>query len=122
VSLEIVSNHNGHPSTLFGPSGGRPHLLAEHIGGASGSEPASEPAITPVDQTKAIDLAIIPRRLDQALPTSTLATPDARQHRVKGHLHLILQIQVCVWKKGEQGSQVGWQLTPQISCDQVIDG
>ena len=77
VGLEIVGNHDGHTSTLLGTSHGSTHLLAEHIGRASRSDSAIEPAIAPVHQAKAIDLAIIPRRFDQALPTSTLATPHA---------------------------------------------
>jgi len=66
------------------------HLLAEHIGRASWSDPAIEPAIAPVDQTEAIDLPVVPRRLNQALPSSTLARPHPRQRRVKSYLHLIL--------------------------------
>src|SRR4249920_3334884 len=67
-----------------GASHGSTHLLVEHIGSPSRSDPAIEPAIAPVDQPKAKDHAVIPRRFDQALPTSTLARPHARQRRVKG--------------------------------------
>ena len=119
---EIVSNHDGNPSTLLGTSHSGTYLFAEHISGASGSDPAIEPTITPVHQAKAVDLAIIPRRFDVALPTSTLATPQPCQRRVKGHLHLILQIEVRAWYKGEQMRQVGGKLTPQISLDQVLNG
>src|SRR5258706_1516745 len=55
VGLEIVGHHNGHPSPLLGTSHGRTHLLAEHIGCASRSDSAIEPAIAPVEQAKAID-------------------------------------------------------------------
>src|SRR5947208_4129351 len=85
---------------------------ASHIGGAPGNNPAIEPAITPVDQTKAVDLAIVPRRFDQALPTSTLATLHPCEGRVKSHLHLILQIQVRAWYKRKQLWQIGGQLIP----------
>jgi len=94
VGLEIIGNHNGDPSPLLGTSYGSPHLLAKHIGRASRSDPPIEPAIAPVQQAKAVDLPILPRRFDQALPTSPLATPHARQRRVKGHLHLILEVEV----------------------------
>src|SRR6266496_4540779 len=117
VGLEIVGNHDGHPSPLLGASHGSTHLLAEHIGSTSRSDPAIEPAITPVDQAKAIDLAIVPRRFDQALPTTPLATPDAREGRMKGHLHLILQIEVSLRQECEQRWQVDGKLTPQISLD-----
>jgi hypothetical protein len=67
-------------------------------------------------------MPIIPRRFDQALPASALATPHARQRRMKGHLHLILQVEVRAWQKREQCFQVGGQLTPQVSLDQVLHG
>jgi hypothetical protein len=41
---------------------------------------------------------------------------------VKGHLHLILQIEVSAWHEREQLWQVGGKLTPQISLDQVMNG
>jgi len=97
-------------------------LLAEDGSGASWSDPAIEPAITPVHQAKAVDLAIIPRRFDQALPSSTLATPHTRQCRVKGNLHLILQPEVSAWHKREQLRQVGGKLIPPISFDSVMNG
>ena len=122
MGLEIVGNHDGHPSPLLRTSHGSTHLLAEHIGRAPRSDSAIEPAIAPVEQAKAIDPPIISRRFDQALPTSTLATPHARQCRVKGNLHLILQIEVRAWQKREQIRQVGGKLTPQISLDQVMNG
>jgi hypothetical protein len=96
-------------------------LLAERISRPSWSDSTIEPAITPVDQAKAVDPAIIPRRFDQALPTPPLATPDARERRMKGHLHLILQIEVSVRQECEQGWQVNGKLTPQISLDQIMD-
>jgi len=122
MGLEIVGNHDGNPSPFLGTSHSSTHLLAEHISRASRSDPAIEPTITPVDQAKAVDPAIIPRCFDQALPTPTLATLHARQCWVKGHLHLILQIQVSLRQECEQGWQVGGKLTPQISLDQVFDG
>jgi hypothetical protein len=41
---------------------------------------------------------------------------------MKGHLHLILQIEVRAWQKREQRFQVSGQLTPQISLDQIMHG
>jgi hypothetical protein len=122
MGLEIIDNHDGRPSPLLRTSHGSTHLLTEHIGSASRSDPPIEPTIAPVDQTKAIDLPIIPRRFDQALPTPSFPRPDARQRRVKGHLHLILQIEVSAWHKREQRWQIGGMLTPQISLDQVMNG
>jgi hypothetical protein len=97
-------------------------LLAEHVSCASWSDPAIEPALTPVHQTKAIDLAIIPRRFDQALSASSFARPDARQRRVKGKLDLILEIEVSAWHEGKHVFQVGGKLIPQISLNQIMNG
>ena len=41
---------------------------------------------------------------------------------MKGHLHLILQIEVSLRQECEQRCQVGGQLTPQISLDQIMHG
>ena len=41
---------------------------------------------------------------------------------MKSHLHLILQIQVSTWYKREHLWQIGGQLIPQISLDQVLNG
>jgi hypothetical protein len=97
-------------------------LLAEHVSCASWSDSAIEPAIAPVQQAKAIDLPIIPRRFDQALPASSFPRPDARQRRVKGKLDLILEVEVSTWQKGKQIWQVGGKLIPQIHLNQVMYG
>src|SRR5258708_17586262 len=94
VSLEIVGDHDGYPSSLLLTSHSGTYLLTEHISGASRSDPAIEPAIAPVEQAKAVNLAVIARCLDQALPTSAFVRPDTGESRVKGNLDLILQIQV----------------------------
>jgi hypothetical protein len=41
---------------------------------------------------------------------------------MKGHLDLILQIEVSAWQECKQFWQVGGKLIPQISPDQIIDG
>ncbi len=114
VRLEIINNHDGDSSAMLGTGHSSTHLLAEHISRPSRRNPAIEPAIAPVYQAKAVDLAVISRSFDQALPTSTLARPDPGERRVKGKLHLILQIEVSAGHEGEQG----WQ----VSLDQVVNG
>src|SRR5256884_8840285 len=57
-----------------------------------------------------------------SLPTSTLAAPHAREGRVKGDLHLILEIEVSAWHEREQLWQVGGKLTPQLSIEQIMNG
>lgn len=114
VGLQIVGNHDGHPSTFLGTSHGDTYLLTEHIRSAPRSNSAIEPAIAPVHQAEAIDLAIVPRRFDQALPSPSFEAPDTREGRVESHLHFILQIQVSAWHQPEQIRQVGGKLIPQI--------
>ena len=121
--MPIVSNHDRHTSSLFGTSHSAPHLFTKHISSASCSNTAIEPAITPVDQAKAIDLAIIPRCFDQALPTPPLATPDARQRRMQGDLDLILQVHVGSRQQPQQPGQILGQLVPQQRIrHQVVNG
>jgi len=97
-------------------------LLAEDIGRASWSDSSIEPTIAPVQQAKTIHLAIIPWRFDQALSTPPFAGPNTCERRVKGHLHLILQIEVSPWHKRKYVLQIGGKLTPQISLDQIMNG
>jgi len=97
-------------------------LLAEHISGASRGDPTIKPAITPISQAEARDLPIICRRMDQPLPASTLLAPPTCEGRMKGHLHLIVQIEISVWHKREQLRQIGGKLIPQISLNQVMHG
>src|SRR5579883_2896513 len=90
VGPEIVGNHDGNPPALLGTSHSGPHLLTEHVSSAS----RSDSAITPAHQSKAVDLAIIPRCFNQTLPAPSFLRPHACECRMKGHLHLILQIEV----------------------------
>src|SRR5260370_42109893 len=121
MGLEIVGKHDGYSPSLFGTSHSGTHLFTKHISGSSQSDPAIKPTIAPVNQTKAVNLAVIPRSLDQALPMSPLARPYAREGWVKGYLHLVLQIEVSMWHQSKQSRQVGGKLIPQISLDQLFD-
>jgi hypothetical protein len=47
-----------------------------------------------------------------------MPAPDACEGRVKGELHLILEIQVGSRQQGEQVRQIGGKLCPQISFDE----
>ena len=122
VCLEIISHHDGPSPATFGASHGCAHLFAEHIGCASKSEPAIEPAIAPIHQAKSIDLAVVSRGLDEALPTAPFPTPESGKGRVKGELDLILQIEVGSRQQGQQIGKVGGKLIPQISLDQAVNG
>jgi hypothetical protein len=76
VRLEIVRKHDGDTPATLGTSNSSTHLLTKHISGASRCNPAIEPAIAPVYQTKAVDLAVISRCLDQTLPAPSFPRPD----------------------------------------------
>jgi hypothetical protein len=112
MGLEIVGNHDGYSSSLFGTSHRSTYLLTEHISGAPRSNPSIEPAITPIQQAKAIDFPIIPRGFDQALPSSPFLRPDTREGRVKSHPHPILQIEISMWQQSEYVFQVSGKLIP----------
>ncbi len=73
-------------------------MFTEHISRSSRSDPAIEPTIAPIYETKAIYFAVVSRSLDQALSPPSYTTPDAREGRVKGKLRLILQMKVSVWQ------------------------
>jgi hypothetical protein len=96
-ALPIISDHDGDAPTTFGASHSGAHLFTEHISGPSWSRSAIEPALSPVYQAEPVDLAVVSRSLDQALPTPSFAAPDAREGRVKGKLDLILQVEVGSW-------------------------
>ncbi len=122
VGLEIIGNHNGNPPATLRANYSRPHLFTKHIGRPSRSDPAIEPAIAPVYQTKAVYFAVVPRSLDQTLSPPPFTAPDPCEGWVKGKLHLILQIEVSLRQAGKQIRQIGGKLIPQISLDQVFDG
>ena len=81
-----------------------------------------EPAVTPVDQAKAIDLLVGAGRGDPALAAPPLARPDPSERGVEGDLHLILQLEVGLGEQGQQRGQVGRQLIPQGSRHQLSHG
>ena len=122
MRLEIIGNHESDAPAAFGASHRCTHLFKEHISCPSRRHSTIEPALTPIHQTKAIDLTVIARCLDQTLPTSTLMRPDTGERWVKGHLDLILHIQVGLRQQSQQSRQVGGKLIPQISLNSVING
>ncbi len=117
-----IRHHESDALATFGASHGCTHLVTEHLSCSSRRNSATLPAIAPIHQAKAVDLAVIARCLDQALPTSAFARPDTGERRVKGNLELILQIQVGLRQQSQQSWQVGGKLIPQISFHQSFDG
>src|SRR5512142_2134967 len=115
VRLEIVGDDDSDASATLGAGHGGTHLLTLHIGSAPRSNPAIEPTIAPVQQTKAVDLTVISRCLDQTLPAPSFPRPDARESRVKGHLDLILQVEVSMWQDSQQIGQISRKLIPQVN-------
>ncbi len=121
MSPEIIGNHQSDPPATGRASDSCTHLFTEHIGGASRSNSAIEPAIAPVEQAKAIHLAVVSRGLDQALPASPFEAPEPRERRVKGELHLILQIEIGLRQEGKQNGKIDRKLSLQISLNQRLD-
>src|SRR2546421_5462156 len=86
---------------------------------------ATRPSNQPSRQSsrpKPQTLRLSPGASRHSLLTSTLAAPHAREGRVKGDLHLILEIEVSAWHEREQLWQVGGKLTPQPSIEQIMNG
>src|SRR5512135_80041 len=122
MSLEVICNDDRETTTRFRTRHCRAHLFTKDISSSSRGDPAIKPAVSPVDQPKAIDLAVLARRFHQPLPTTPFQAPDPRQGGMKGKLHLILQVEIGMRHQGEEMRQVRWELTPQINVDQVSHG
>src|SRR5712691_3812931 len=99
MGLEIVRNNDRDTSTRLRTRHRSAHLLTKDISRPSRSDSAIKPSISPVHQSKAIDLAVITRRFHQTLPATPFQAPDPRKGRVKGKLHLILQVEISTWKQ-----------------------
>ena len=67
-------------------------------------------------------MPIIARRFHQALPATPFQTPDPGEGRMKGKLHLVLQVEIGSREQRQELRYIGRQLTPQISFDQVFHG
>jgi hypothetical protein len=83
MGLEIVCNDNRHAPTLLRPRHRSTQLLTKDISGPPCRNPPIKPAVSPVYQPKAIDLAVIARRFDQPLPAPSLQAPDSGERGVK---------------------------------------
>jgi hypothetical protein len=68
--------------------------------------------VLPDIKSNKVDFAVIPRCFDQTLPVSPFSRPDPCESRVKGHLHLILEIEISMWQQSEYVFQVSGKLIP----------
>src|SRR5579871_2748421 len=114
VCSQIVCNDDGLTLSKLGTSHSSSHLFTEHLCRPSFCHTTIKPAIAPIQQPKAIDLAIVSRRLDEALPTSPLWRPKPRQGRMKGKLDLVLQIEVCMRHESKQIRKIRRELWREI--------
>lgn len=106
MSLEVVRNDDRHTSARLRRATSVRIWSQKTSAVREGGNPAIKPPISPVYQPKAVHLPIITRSFDQPLATPTLEAPDAGERRVKGKLHLILEIQVGSRQQGEQVWQI----------------
>src|SRR5207237_9204418 len=77
------------------------------ISGSPCRNPPIKPAVSPVHQPKAIDLAVLTRRFHQPLPATPFQAPEAGARRVKGKLHFILQIEIGPREPRQEGRHHG---------------
>src|SRR5262245_37112349 len=75
-------------ATSTRPSDSGPDLGAKDIGSAAWGQAAFKPAVTPVDEPKAIDLVMGSRGFYPALSAAAFATPLPSQGRMKRQLDL----------------------------------
>jgi hypothetical protein len=114
MGTQIVDEDDGYAPSGPRPGDGGPDLGAKNISGASWSQSAVKPALTPINEAETIDLVVGPGRLDQALPPSAFATPDAGQGRMERKLDFILQIEISLGQEGEQFFQVWRHFMEQV--------
>jgi hypothetical protein len=117
MGTQVINNDDRPPSAGARAGDCGAHLRAEDIGSATGGQAALEPAVTPVDKPKAIDLVIGTGGLDQALATAALAAPDARQRRMERELDLVLEIDIGVRQQAQQLVNVGRHVLQQLRFD-----
>jgi hypothetical protein len=122
VRPQVVRKDKGHPPALPGAGQGRTELVAEQRGGALRANAPVEPAVAPSDQAEAVHLAVVTRRLDQALAAPPFAAPDPGKGGMEGNLHLILEVQIRVGKEGQQLRYIGGELIPQVRLHEVGQG
>ncbi len=92
----------GHPAARLAPR------AARRPGARCQSNQPSRQSTSP----KPYSLAVVARRLDQALAAASFAAPHARERRVQGDLDLILQVHVGSGQQPQQPGQVLGQLVP----------
>lgn len=119
---QVVGQDDGDASALPRACDGGAQLLTEEGGGALGADAPVEPALAPIDQAKAVDLPVGAGGLDQALAASPFAAPDARERRVQGDLHLVLEVEISIRKESEQVGHSGGELIPQIRLNEIAKG
>src|SRR4029450_4130586 len=94
MNTQVVQEHHGDASTCLRASDSAAQLCAEGCSPTTRRPLPIHPAITPVNQPKAVLLLIVARRPDQTLATTAFGTPPSRQSRMQGNLHFVLQVHV----------------------------
>jgi hypothetical protein len=122
VGAQVIGEDDRPPTPRLRASHRPCQLLGKRRGRPSGSQLVVEPALSPVDQAKALNLAIVAGGLDPALARSPATTPETGQGRVQGQLHLILQVEVGHRQQGKQRGKIGRRLLPVGFRDQRLKG
>jgi hypothetical protein len=120
VSPEIIRHDDGYAAAFLRASQRSLELLAEWTGRAPRSNQPIEPPIAPIYDAKAVNLAVVPRGLDESLSPTAFLAPDASECRVQRELDLILQIEVRLGQEPQKLLQVSRGFTQQIGLDQFL--
>jgi hypothetical protein len=122
VDAQVIGNHDRPPPPSL-RSGHRPcQLFGKRRGRSPGSQLVVEPALPPVDQAKAIDLAIVAGSFHSSLACASPPRPHSGQGRVQRQLHFILQVEVGLRQPGKQLGEIGRRLVPMGVRHQRLQG
>ena len=122
MSAQIVDKDEGETPTGSRPSDGSADLGAKDIRCAPWSQATIKPAFTPIDEAEAIDFIVGPGRLDEALPASAFATPEAGEGRMERERDLIVQIEISPGQEVKQGLHIWRHFSEQVRLDEGSHG
>lgn len=122
VRARIVGEDDSHSASRLRTGQRSPQLLCEGRRGSLGREGAIEPAISPVDETEAMDLLIVARCFNPSLSGMALAAPDPRQRRMQVELDLVLQVEISLGQKRQEVTDIRRNLIQQVGRNQLVNG
>jgi len=122
VRARMVGKDDSHSPSRLRTGQRSAQLLCEGWRGSLGREVPVEPAISPVDETEAMDLLIVARCFNPSLSGMALAAPDPRQRRMQVELALVLQVEISLGQKRQEVTDIRRNLIQQVGRNQLFNG